>query len=191
MTIKNYIQLGILLVVVALSITVKTLLTQNKKLKEAKAIQIENVKELLAENSRRTELILNLQLAKRITSLKLDSLSKALQIKPKTIIKTVEHTVIQNDTIIKEVPVQIIGKNTWRISDQNKCFSWYGIAKLQNDSLEVTRTGFDYKNKATEIYYSIRTKKFLCIKYGKKKTFVKSSSECGESFEREILIQKN
>lgn len=171
-----------------------TFFVQNKKLKDAKNVQIENVKNLLAENTHQTRLILSYKQAEAITSLKLDSLSKALKIKPRTIIKTVEKEVFVKDTSSKEIPVTPLPDSghikTWKISDQDKCWTWTGIANLKNDSLKVTRTSFDYHNKTTDIYYQERTKRFWLIKFGKKRTFLKSSSECGESYTREIEFQK-
>lgn len=158
--------------------------------KDKYMIQVGNVKELLQENTRRTELILTYQQAQEVNTLRLDSLVKAMGIKPKTVVKTIEKTVIQTDTIVKEIQVLVKGKDRWEISDKDKCFDWKGVAYLKDDSLKVDRVLFDYHNKTTDIYYKERPGKFLFIRYGKKKIYVKSVSECGESYTREISIVK-
>ena len=177
-------------IIAVLTLSVWTLFVQNKNLKQERNIQASNVNELLAEKAQRTALILSYEQAQGISTLKIDSLSNALKIKPKTIIKTVEKLVVVHDTTIKEVQVLVLGKDKWQISDQDKCWTWKGTASLQNDSLKVDRVLFDYHNKTTDIYYWQRTKHCWFIKYGKKKTFMKSSSECGESYTREISISK-
>lgn len=186
---KNKFTIAVLVAFAILIIVVGLLFIQNKKLKEQKSVQEENVKELLAEKASHMALILTYSQAEAITSLKLDSLTTALQIKPKTVLKTVEKEVRVTDTIPKEVPVYILGRDKWFISDTDKCWSWSAIATVKGDSLDINRTNFNYHNKTTDIYYWERTKHFWFIKYGKKKTFVKTSSECGESYTREINIK--
>ena len=118
-----------------------------------------------------------------------DSLAKELQIRPKTITKIVERVITQTDTIIKDLPVYMIGKNEWSVSDSDKCFVWKGIAKLTDDSLNVNRTLFSYHNNITEVFYSQRDK-ILFLRIGKKRTYQKTLSECGGERVREIIITK-
>jgi hypothetical protein len=180
----------LIITIVALIVVIVFMFRWVNEVKTELKIQSDNVKALLAENTRRTTLILTYEQAKRITSLKLDSLSKALAVKPRTIEKTIEKEVIIRDTISKEVPVYHVAKGQWKIEDVDKCFSWSGTATL-TDSMRIQRTGFDYHNKTTDIYFWERSKKFWFIRYGKKITKVKSSSECGESYTREIEITRH
>ena len=176
--------------IIGLIIIIGYMFNQIEKLKAEKETQLSNVSQLLLEKAKHTSLILSYKQAQGIATLKIDSLSNALKIKPKTIERTIEKIVTVHDTTVKEVPVYILGNDRWLISDQDKCWSWKGIAILNNDSLKISRTSFDYTNKTTDIYFWERTKKFWIIRYGKKKTYVKTSSDCGESFTREIDIRK-
>ena len=183
---KLYLIAGIIILFVVIGF----MFNRIEKLKAEKETQLSNVSQLLLEKAKHTSLILSYKQAQGITSLKIDSLSNALEIKPRTIEKTVEKIVTLHDTIEKEVPVYILGKDRWLISDQDNCWIWKGIAILNNDSLKISRTSFDYTNKTTDIYFWERTKKLWFLQYGKKKTYVKTSSDCGESFTREIDITK-
>ena len=74
------------------------LMSQIHNLKKDRDTQIENVHNLLSENSHYKALNLTLSQTDSIYGLKLDSLAKALKIKPKTIIRTVEVTQVVSDT---------------------------------------------------------------------------------------------
>jgi hypothetical protein len=182
---------------VVITVFMLILLYQNNNLNKKLDKEIElrkqeqlNIAQLLAEKQSNTNLILTQKEALKITSLKIDSLSKVLKIRPKTIDKIVEQIVIIRDTIDKEIFVSDIDEYLWFISDTDKCFIWEGEAEFINEELDVKRTYFDYHNKVTDVFWSERPNKFLFIRYGKKQTYQKSIPECGTATTREITIRK-
>jgi len=146
--------------------------------------------QLMAENRTETTLFLKQKELSGQLLKERDSLANALKIRPKTITKFVDRVITEHDTVPGKVPVTEISKNTWKISDSDKCWTWTGIAKLSNDSLNVTRTLFDYHNKITDVFWSQRAKQFLWFRIGKKKTYHKTMSECGDVSTKEINILK-
>jgi len=138
----------------------------------------ENQRQLLASTSQQTTLILTLREFLSVDALKIDSLSKALKIRPKTITQyiTIEKTI--HDTVPKIVKVYPL-KDSWVLTDSDKCWRWSGEAKLQNELMTVNRLRFDYNDKITEFFYWERPRKFLFVRYGKKRYYQKTSSECG------------
>jgi hypothetical protein len=150
----------------------------------------ENTAQLMASNQQYQHILLTTKEALQIKDLKLDSLAKALKVKPKQIERIQVEIQIQHDTI--KVPVQVapIGKDRWQISDQEKCWSWKGRAELHGDSLVVTREDFTYTNKTTNTFYRMRTRHFLFFRVGPKKSFMKSSSDCGQETMTEITFIK-
>lgn len=129
---------------------------------------------------------LALKKALQLTSLKVDSLAGKLSIKPKNIVKIVYKEIIQHDTIKKEVPVYIIGKDSWTIEDIDKCFTYRANAYLWNDSLNVERTSFNYNNTVYDIFWWKR--KFPI--FGRKRFYQESRPECGTSFTKEVIFTK-
>jgi|SRR3990167_2032731 len=170
------------------------LIAQISNLKKDRDTQIENVNNLLSENSHYKALNLTLKQTDSISGLKLDSLANALKVKPKKIIRTVEVTQVVSDTSSQATeitPVENQGEvKIWEIQDFGACWLWKGTASLTDNLLSVTREDFTYQNKTTNIYYWKRSRHFWFIHFGKKKTFVNSDSECGESYTREIQIVK-
>ena len=118
-------------------------------------------------------------------------LLKKMSVPIKVVTKIVEKTVTVNDTVIKEVPVYLVAKNEWKISDRDKCWTWQGIAKLTDDSLSVKRTAFTYQNKTTDVYHRKMKGKFLFFRiYSRKEIEMNSVSECGDSFTKIINVTK-
>jgi len=140
-----------------------------------------NQTELTKENNELTVLTLRKDEVIGRYARERDSLAEALKIKPKQVIQIKYQTITEHDTVPVPVPVFISGQNFWKIKDTGKCFVWQADAFLKSDSLEVTRTGFDYNNKVTHTYYKKRPHKFLFIRFGKWEYFNDITPECGEA----------
>ncbi len=189
--IKNYLIIAGVLFVAALSVT--NYLNHKMFLREkAERIRLENNQaQLLAE--KQTQIELNLTQSEYISSLSSEneSLLKQLQIKPKTVVKFIEREVIIKDTVVKEVPVKVTGKDYWHISDSDKCWRWEADAYLWNDSLKIDRTLFDYRNKTSDVFYKKRVFKLWFIEiYSGKKIIQQTSSECGEVNTKTVQVIK-
>ena len=187
--IKNYLIIAGVLIVLSLAVT--NYLNHKKYLREkADRIRLEdNQAQLLAE--KQTQIELNLKQKEFLSSLSCekDSLLKALQIKPKTVVKYVERTSVIHDTVTKKVPVYISGYRQWHIKDSGQCWKWEADAYLIDDSLRINRTLFDYKNTTTDIFTKKLKFKFLFIKiYSGKEVIQKSSSECGSETTKTVNV---
>jgi len=118
-----------------------------------------------------------------------DSLSTALKIRPKEVIKWVDRIVTEKITDTVEVESTILQNMTWHLADGDKCWRWEGEAELNDLDLDVKRTLFDYRNKSTEVYWWQR-RKFLGLRIGKKEYFQKVTPECGDIIVRAVEIIK-
>ena len=189
--VKNYLIIAGILIVLSL---VATNYLNHKKYLREKADRIRqenNVAELLAKD--KANMDLNLKQAEYLKSLSVENeaLLKQLQIKPKTVVKFVEREVIIKDTVVKEVPVYVTGKDYWHISDKGKCWRWEADAYLWNDSLKIDRTLFDYHNLTTDVFFRKRVFKLWFIEiYSGKKIIQKTSSECGEVMTKTVNVIK-
>lgn len=162
----------------------------NQNLKSEIARVNNNNLQLMAENRQQTALILKQNEVGGKLLAERDSLSGALKIRPKQIEKIIYITTTEKDTVVKEVPVKVLGKDHWLIADTGKCYTWKGEAFLSDDSLSVKKTEFSYHNKTTQVFYKKRPHKFLFIRYGKWTYLQQLSSECGESQQRTIEFVK-
>ncbi len=178
------------LVLIVFTVWFNLLLKRNETLRLENTRLTDNQNQLIARTSNYEKLVLTYKEAERQNIIRIDSLSKLVKAKPKEITKIVEKIITQVDTVDRLIQINIIGKDTWKISDKGECFLWQGIAKLKEDSLNVTRTLFKYENKTDDIFWQRRKHKFLGIRFGKKETFQESKSQCGESFTREVNIIK-
>jgi hypothetical protein len=173
-----------------MGITIKIIVKNNKTLKAENSRVLENNLNLMAENRQ----IINLKLRDKEVIGKLakerDSLAKALQIKPKQIERIIYVDVYTRDTIKINVPVYIVGKDTWIIKDSSKCFKWQGVANKLGDSLNITRTLYENTNKITETFYRVRPHKILCIRFGKWVYKQKIDATCGKVIEQNIEFLK-
>jgi len=148
-----------------------------------------NQQQLLAEKQQETYLLLT---QKELTGKVLaerDSLSKVLQIKPKTIIKFVDRIV--KETKHDTIPIESTWLNdmTWHLADGDKCWKWEADAQLVENDLDINRTLFEYRNKSSEVYWWQR-KKFIGLRIGRKEYYQKVLPECGEILTRSIEIKK-
>lgn len=114
-----------------------------------------------------------------------DSLSRTLRIAPKQVISIKYETQTIHDTVNKMVFVEKVAQNFWHISDNDKCWTWKGNAILNDDSLNIVRTSFDYKNKVTETYYK-KAPHLWFIRLGKWKYYTDKKPECGELVTQEF-----
>ena len=187
---KWYLIAAGVLALISFTVWFNILLKRNETLRLENTRLQDNQNQLIARTSNYEKLVLTYKEAERQNIIRIDSLAKLVKVKPKEIIKIVEKVIIQTDTVDRLIQVNIIGKDTWKLSDGDKCFLWQGIAKLIDDSLNVTRTLFKYENKTDDIFWERRKHKFLWFRFGKKETFQESKSQCGESFTREIQISK-
>ena len=179
MTLKKFIYITVAVIVTALLVSNMIQEGKIQRLKTENSRISNNNLQLMSDN--RTQITLYLTEKEVTGKLKTerDSLANRLKIAPKQITKIVEVKTVVHDTIRKEVPVQAIGKDSWKISDKGECWSWSGVASLKNDSLHVQRQNFEYDNTTTPVYYRVRPHKFLFIKYGKWVNKVSVTSKCG------------
>ena len=189
--VKQYLIIAGVLIVLSLAVT--NYFNHKKYLSEkADRIRLENNQaQLLAEKL--AQITLNLKQKEFISSLSSenDSLLKALKIKPKTVVKFVERKTVIRDTVVKEVPVTVTGKDYWHISDKGKCWKWEADAYLWNDSLKIDRTLFDYHNLTTDVFFKKRVFKLWFIElYSGKKIIQKTSSECGDVMTKTVNVVK-
>lgn len=179
MTLKKFIYITVAVIVTVLLVSNMIQEGKIQRLKTENSRISNNNLQLMSDNRTQTTLYLTQKEITGKVKEKLDSASKALKIAKKQVAKIVEVKTTIHDTIPKEVPATYAGKDQWKISDSDKCWSWAGIASLKNDSLHVVRTGFDYDNTTTPVYYRERPKHFLFIKYGKWVNKVSITSKCG------------
>jgi len=188
---KTYLIIAGVLFFVALSVSNYFNAKAVKRWKAEAIRQGNNVKELTALNKQQIEL--NYTQSEYVSSLSAENsnLLKQLQIKPKTVVKFVEREVIIKDTVVKEVPVYVTGKDYWHISDKGKCWKWEADAYLWNDSLKIDRTLFDYQNKTRDIFVKKLKFKFLFIKiYSSKEINQVTIPECGSEIRRIVNVIK-
>ena len=161
MTLKKFIYITVAVIVTALLVSNMIQEGKIQRLKTENSRISNNNLQLMSDN--RTQITLYLTEKEVTGKLKTerDSLANRLKIAPKQITKIVEVKTVVHDTIRKEVPVQAIGKDSWKISDKGECWSWSGVASLKNDSLHVQRQNFEYDNTTTPVYYRVRPHKFL------------------------------
>jgi hypothetical protein len=177
---KKYIIAGVILI--GLVITINVLINQKKDLiSEVSRLETNNY-QLMADKQKYTHLYLRQKEITGQVSRDRDSVLKRLNLRPKEVVKIVHEVIIQKDTVIKEVYVSNINVNHWLIADTGNCFIWTGEAFLNDDSLKVSRIGFDYQNKVEETFYRLRPHKFLFFRWGKWVNYQDKKPQCGEAY---------
>lgn len=177
--VKNYglIVLGIFLLILAAQNRIQSKRIANR---EADIARLEgNQIQLLDDAKQQTVLYLTEKERTVKLNRTVDSLAKALKIKPKQVDKIIYIENTTRDTVKISVPTDLIEKDYWYIQDSSKCFKWAGNAYLMAGELNVERTLFEYNNRTTEVFYRKRPHKFLFIHYGKWQNLQEISSECG------------
>lgn len=187
--VKNY---GLIVLAVFCLILAWQVQVNIKKYKAEKANRERlwnNNMQLIGENRSQINLVYTQKEWIRKVSAKYDSVLNVLKIVPKQVTKIVEKTVTVTDTVEKRVPVFIAGQNFWKIKDSGPCFKWQADAFLKEDSLEINRTLFDYKNKTIDVFSRKLKCKFLFFKfYSRKEVVMQSVSECGDSYTKTVSI---
>jgi hypothetical protein len=150
-----------------------------------------NNMELMALNRTQTNLVLTKDEFIKVLTDSTAALLNRLKIAPKQVTKIIEKTVTVTDTIEKPVPVFIVGQNFWKIKDSGPCFKWQADAFLRDDSLQINRTLFDYKNKTIDVFSRQLKGRFLFFKfYSRKEVVMQSVSECGESYTKTVEVKR-
>jgi len=172
-------------IIFVLAITLQ--LEHKGKLREkADRIRLQkNQNQLTQEKAELTTLVLKTNEVTGIIKHERDSLAEALRIKPKQIIKYVDRLVFQTETIPKIIPVYKPNDSTYYISDIDTCFTYEGIAIIENDTMTFKRTLFDYHNNIIDAYFWDR-KWFL----GKKKFYQVAKAQCGGTKTKQIEFIK-
>jgi len=156
---------------------------------ELKRVEI-NYGQLNDSTRQHLALILTLREILSIDTLKIDSLSKALKIRPKTILQYVNIEKKVHDTVEVMIPVVEAAKGRYWVLDSTKCWKWGGYINISGDSISVTRKLFDYHDRIEQMFFWERERKFLFIHFGKKRYYQKTSSECGSEKVLVIDIKK-
>lgn len=169
---------------------------QAKKIKAQKAeilrVQTNN-QQLMSENFKNKSLNLSFNEFKSSVSKKVDSLLKVAQIalkQVKTVIITNNYYIDSSKTIIRPEPVISKIDTTFPFIDIKDCFTIGGYMKVRDDRPELVINKREFKNEITTIGYEKRPHKFWFIRWGKKQTFIESSSDCGETTVKQINIIK-
>lgn len=191
MKLKTYLWIGAILFVVSSVVTANILIIQNRKLKaEVLRVQTNNM-QLMSENLHNVKLDLSFKEFKQSMTRKVDSILKVAEIASKAV-KTVTITnnyyIDSSKTIIRPEPVISNNDITYPFIDTKDCFSIAGYMKVKDDRPELVIQKREFKNEVTIVGYEKRPHKFLFFKWGKKETFIESSSDCGKTDVRQINI---
>lgn len=182
---KKYLTAGVVLLIIILIGTASFYIRKYQK-EKTERIRVENNQNQLMQD--KAELtVLNLRKDELVGEYKerVKTLADSLKIRPKQVIKYVDVWLTQIDSFPVPVPVRQPNDSTYFISDSTKCFTYEGIAIIENDTMTFKRTLFAYHNRTTETNYWKR-KWFLA----KKKFYRDMSSECGETKTLEVNIVK-
>ena len=187
----KFIAIGLVVLFIAgLTVTVNIQQTQIKK-KDAENARLQfNQLELSKENTELTSLTLRKDEVIGRYKITLDSLSEAYEVKPKQIVRYIERVITEKVTDTVRVYVTEVNQDNWLLSDTGKCFIYEADVYLTNQNLEVWRSNFEYENTTTDVYYKIRPRKFLFLKFGKWQYRHDVNSECGESYTKEVTFIK-
>lgn len=187
--IKNYIIGGLLVFLLILAWQLRRKEVRITALSSEVERLDNNLKQLLAENQQQTALILTKDEWLRVSADSIQTLLKALKIRPKQVVKYIEREVkeVIRDTV--EVESTWLKDLTWHITDIGECHRTELDAELDGLDLNTKRTLFEYNNKSTDIFYW-QKKKILFLPIGKKQYFQKHLPECGTETVREITIIK-
>lgn len=183
--------IGIAILFVASAfVTANILIKENRNLKtEIQRTQNNNF-QLMQEGLKYSSLLVKEREVTGKLRKERDEIAEKLKIKPKFIDKIVYVTTTETDTVIKEVPVTVVSKDFWHVSDTGKCFTWDADIKLLNDILHVNRTGYANTDSVSMTYYRKRLNKFLWFSVGKRVNYVQVDSKCGDSKVQEFTFQR-
>jgi hypothetical protein len=180
--IKLYLIIGAALLLISGVVLIQVQRNTIIKLRNENTRLDSNQTQLLADLQK--QIILNLKESEVTGRLKFqrDSLAEVLKIRPKQITEIVTINNVVHDTIKKEIPVNVIARDYWSISDTGKCFKYSAdiYYNQQADSMLVWRTNYEDFNTTTQVFYRKRPHKFWFIHYGKWQYLQSIKSKCGE-----------
>jgi len=154
--------------------------------KDAKIVRLSNNMDgLLQENADYLILNLTLKEASKASSLEVDSLSRLLKIRPKTIERIITKTIIHIDTVPVYIPVVQKTDTSWVFFDVADCFEYRGQVTKVDEGITVKRISFLYTNKMIDTFFWYRSW-FL----GKKKYTQETKATCGSAYTKDITIVK-
>jgi hypothetical protein len=177
---KLYLYGLIVLILIAGFFTIKYLVKENQKYRSDNYRLETNQLQILSDATQQTELYLKQKEVTGKIKRERDSLALIVKVKPKQVTKIVVIDNSIHDTVRVDVPVNIIGKNEWKIRDSTKCLKIVYNAKLIGDSLFVKRELLEYDNNPVQIFYRERPHKFLFIKFGKWQYKQVTKTKCEE-----------
>lgn len=150
-----------------------------------------NIRELIDDNTLSTRLALTEREARGKVTRERDSLAKALQIRPKTITKIVERTIVEKDidTVTVFLELNKYDSTLWYVTDSDKCWTWKANLSIIWDEPIIERTSFEYRNAITEVFWWERNK-FLGLKIGKKVYYQQTRPQCGKEYVDEVKFVK-
>lgn len=191
--VKLYLIIAGVVLIASAFVTANVLIKQNKKLKtEIERVQNNNY-QLMSEKQHNINLQMTLKEFKQSMSTKIDSILKVAGIaskQVKTVTITNTYYIDSSRTIIRPEPVISKNDTTFPFIDIKDCFTIGGFMKVRDDRPELIINKREFKNETTVIGYQKRPHKFLFFRWGKKETFIESSSECGETTTKQIEIIK-
>jgi hypothetical protein len=157
------------------------------RLRAEKIRLTENIGQLLDENTDYQILTLTQKEAIRASSLKIDSITHLLKIKPKQVERIIYKEIIQHDTTIVQIPAAQINDTTWKFTDAGNCFVYKGEVSLSDNIVGVKRVDFVYRNNIVDTYF---WKRSFWI-FSKKRYFQESITECDAKVTtKEVIIKK-
>lgn len=181
----------IAIIFVAMGVSIQILSKNLKQEKADKERLWHNNMELSSANWQYQKLVYTKDEFIKVQDAKLKQALDSLKIKPKSIEKIVYRTITEKDTVVKEVPVYVLGNNQWQFVDTGTCYIYKGVVLYTGDSIKVHKTEFSYQNETTDYFYQQRPRKFLGIRFGKKQVKQVTVPKCGTASERVIEIIKN
>ena len=169
-------------ILVVLSLALCRQYEHNKRVKaESESERLAaDVMQLIGKDSNSVALVLRKDEINSKLSLKIDSLSKALKIRPKQIEKIITITNTIRDTVRVPVYIDRIGRDHWFLSDTMQCALYEADVYLYDQDLEIWRSNFENTNTTVQSFFKVRPKKFWFIKYGKWKHKQVITPKCGE-----------
>jgi hypothetical protein len=181
-----YITAGLIIIFISLfSVVVVLGKRLNAANREINRLEMNNAQQI-DSTRRHLALILTLKELLSIDTLKIDSLSKALKIRPKTILQYVNVETKVHDTIPKIIKTYLTANGSWWAVDSTKCWSWAGFVNINPDSVWLERKSFVFEDKSESVFFWERERRFLFIHFGKKRYYQKTSSKC--SSEKVLVI---
>ncbi len=199
LTLKQYIYIGIAILIIGLTFWGNLMQKKYEKEKAKNERLAYNQDQLLNQVNDYMRLTLTQKEMLANITLEQDSLIRLLKIKPKQIERIVERVhfeidttgkaqmLASNDSLLQVIRARL-NKN-YAFVDHEGCFTFAGNVKVgEGLSLEVIRR--EYLNRSTEIAYIEREKKFLFIRYGKWKGKLFVDNECGNDLVKELDVIK-